>query len=370
MKTDNKTMVLNIGPQHPSTHGVLRLKVELDGELILSCEPVIGYLHRGLEKIAEKKSYVQYLPMVDRVDYLSGFFCSYGFCKAVERISDLEPTYKAKLIRIIMLEFNRIASHLMWLGSLLLDMGATSPLFYAFRERESILNLLEEYSGQRMMYNAFIFGGVKFDLPEGWVNKARELINIMPKYFDEYEAIITKNPIVLDRTKGIGIISKEDIKAYAITGANARGSGVDLDYRTRNDKTFYSEFDFSVPLREEGDCYARYCVRVGEMRESLKIIKQALDKYEENKTQEISVKKITANFKPPVGEASSYTEAPRGLYICHVISDGTKYPYRVKHRTASFASIQLLEKLAVNNTIANLIPIIGSLDFVLPEADR
>ncbi len=369
--TKTEMLKLNIGPQHPATHGVLRLLVELEGEIIKSCEPIIGYLHRGMEKIAENRSYIQYLPMVDRVDYLSGFFNSFGYCTAIEELLDIEPTQKANYIRIIMMEFNRITSHLMWLGSMLLDLGATSPLFYAFRERESILELFEEYCGQRMMFNAFTFGGVKFDLTKNWLNKAEKLIEKMPKYFDEYEAIITKNPIFMDRTLRIGIIKKEVALDYSITGANARASGIDLDFRINNKKSIYSEFKFNIPIKIEGDCYARYLVRFAEMRESLEIIKQAIEKYKQVKNEPIVNKKFNSVFlKIPNEQTTTYTEAPRGLYMCQVIADGTNKPYRIKHRTGSFSSIQLLQELVVGNTLANLMPIIGSLDFVLPEADR
>lgn len=359
---------LNIGPQHPATHGVLRLVVELDGEIIKSCDPVIGYLHRGMEKLAESRTYVQYLPMVDRVDYLSSFFISYGYCKAVEKLLNIEPTKKANYIRVIMMELNRITSHLMWLGSMLLDLGATSPLFYAFRERESVLQLFDDYCGQRMMFNAFVFGGVKYDLPDGWVEKAKNLIDVMPKYFDEYEDIITNNPIFKDRTENVGIISMQMALDYSLSGANLRASGVELDYRKQD--SIYNEFDFDIPMQIKGDCYARYLTRFAEMRESLKIIRQAINGYEKHRDEALIVQKINPLTKVPQGEAISYVEAPHGLYICQIISDGTEKPYRIKHRTGSFCSIQILKELALENTLANLMPIIASLDFVLPEADR
>lgn len=364
-------MKINIGPQHPSTHGVLRLVMTLDGEIIKYVEPVIGYLHRGKEKLAETRSYFQYLPMVDRVDYLSSCFNLIQFCMAVESIASLEVPRKAELIRIITMEFNRIASHLMWLGSFMLDLGATSPLFYTFREREGIVELLEQFSGSRMMYNAYSFGGVKKDLPQGWCDKAIELCKNMPKYFDEYEAIITKNPIFLDRTKGIGTLDKDLALDYGITGANLRASGVNNDLRKSNPYSLYDEFDFKVCTAQNGDCYDRYVVRIQEMRESIKIIEQAIAKYQEESSVELVGKKINnVMFKPPAGEATAMIEAPRGITSCYVISDGTAKPNRVKWRTGSFSSVHILPELLKDRPYSDLMAIFGSLDVVLPEVDR
>lgn len=389
-----KDMLINVGPQHPSTHGVLRLILTLEGEIIRDTKPVIGYLHRGKEKLAETRSYFQYLPMVDRVDYLSGFFYQAAFCYAVETIAGIKVPKRAEYIRLITMELNRIASHLLWLGSFLLDLGATSPLFYVFREREEILKLLEELTGQRMMYNYYTFGGVKKQIPEGWTAKVQELCKKMPKLFDEYEAIITKNPIFLERTKGIGIMTPELGLDYAITGANIRASGVNIDLRKSNPYSVYEEIDFTTCLADSGDSYDRYMVRIAEMRESTKIIERAISQLPGGIPERLRVKRVNCAcnkddceycgfetqligkktnpvvFKPPVGEATSAIEAPRGIASCYVISDGTNKPYRVKWRTPSFSSVQLLPELIKDRPYSDLMPIFGSLDVVLPEVDR
>ncbi|EKE02326.1 MAG: hypothetical protein ACD_20C00399G0011 [uncultured bacterium] len=393
-QTPNKKMIINVGPQHPSTHGVLRLIMTLNGEIIEDTQPVIGYLHRGMEKLAESRTYHQYLPMVDRIDYLSSFFNLGSFCCAVESIADLQVPKRAQYIRVITMEFNRIASHLMWLTSFLLDLGATSPLFYAFREREDIVKLFEDLTGARMMYNYYCFGGVKKELPTGWVRRALDLCKSMPKYFDEYEAIITKNPIVLNRTKGIGILTPEMALDYGITGPNLRASGMELDLRKTDPYSVYNELDFKVCTAENGDSYDRYIVRIAEMRESIKIIEQALAKLPGGSPSKMQVKRLNCGcdkdecrvcgidtkltgkkinpivFKPPVGEAISMIESPRGITTCHVISDGTTKPYRVKWRTPSFSSVQILPELIKGKMYADLMPIFGSLDVVLPEVDR
>jgi NADH:ubiquinone oxidoreductase subunit D len=292
------------------------------------------------------------------------------------------------------MEFNRISSHLLWLASFLLDLGATSPLFYAFREREEIVKLFEELTGQRMMYNYYTFGGVKKDLPEGWMTKALDLCKIMPKMFDEYEAIITKNPIFLERTQGNGILIPEMGIDYAITGANIRASGVNLDLRKSNSYSVYDEIDFTTCLAENGDSYDRYIVRIAEMRESIRIIEQALKQIPGGTPEKLKVKKVNCNcgnenceycgfdaqlvgkklnavvFKPPVGETVSMIEAPRGIITCYVVSDGTNKPYRVKWRTPSFSSVQVLPELIKGKNYSDLMPIFGSLDVVLPEVDR
>lgn len=392
--TVKKEMIINVGPQHPSTHGVLRLIMTLDGEIIKETKPVIGYLHRGMEKIAESRNYFQYLPMVDRIDYLSSFFCSASFCYAVESISGIKVPKRAEYIRLITMEFNRISSHLLWLASFLLDLGATSPLFYAFREREEILKLFEDLTGQRMMYNFYTFGGVKKDFPEGWMTKALDLCKQMPKMFDEYEAIITKNPIFIERTKNIGILSSKMAIDYAITGANARASSINMDLRKSNPYSVYDEIQFETCLAVNGDSYDRYIVRIAEMRESIKIIEQAIKQIPGGTPEKLKVKKVNCGcqnenceycgfdsqiiqkkinptvFKPQANEAVSMIEAPRGVLTCYVLSDGTNKPYRVKWRTPSFSSVQVLPELIKEKNYSDLMPIFGSLDVVLPEVDR
>ncbi|OGH99851.1 MAG: NADH dehydrogenase (quinone) subunit D [Candidatus Melainabacteria bacterium GWF2_32_7] len=393
-QTPNQKMTINVGPQHPSTHGVLRLIMTLNGEIIEDTQPVIGYLHRGMEKIAESRTYHQYLPMVDRIDYLSSFFNLASFCYAVESIADIQVPKRAEYIRVITMEFNRIASHLMWLASFLLDLGATSPLFYAFREREEIVKLLEDLTGARMMYNFYSFGGVKKEFPSGWVRRALELCKKMPKYFDEYEAIVTKNPIILNRTKGVGILTPEMGLDYGITGPNIRASGIELDLRKTDPYSVYNDFDFKVCTAENGDSYDRYIVRIAEMRESVKIIEQAIAKLPGGSPSKLQVKQLNCGcnkdeccvcgtntkligkkvnpivFKPPAGEAISLIESPRGITTCYIMSDGTTKPYRVKWRTPSFSSVQVLPELIKGRMFADLMPIFGSLDVVLPEVDR
>jgi NADH dehydrogenase I D subunit len=390
----NELMKINIGPQHPSTHGVLRLIMSLNGEIVKETEPVIGYLHRGMEKLAESRTYHQYLPMVDRVDYLSSFFNLASFCYAVESLAGIQVPRRAEYIRVITMEFNRISSHLLWLGTFLLDLGATSPLFYTLRDREEIVELFEQLTGARMMYNFYCFGGVKKDFPEGWVSRARELIKKLPKFFDEYEAIISKNPIVLERTKKIGIITPEMALDYGITGPNLRASGVELDLRKSSPYSIYNELDFKICTRQSGDCYDRYIIRVDEMRESLRIIEQALDKLPGGTPEKLKMKQTNCNckqencefcgtdaqltlkkinavaFKPNTGETTSLVESSRGITACYVVSDGTNKPQRVKWRTPSFSAVQILPELMHDRPYADLMAIFGSLDVVLPEVDR
>src|SRR5574344_204878 len=362
---ERETLKLNIGPQHPSTHGVLRLVVELDGENIISCEPVIGYLHRGLEKMAENRTYLQYLPTVDRVDYLGGFFNSYAFCNAIEQLSHIETSKRVKYIRVLTMEMNRLASHLLWLGSFLLDMGATTPMFYTFRDREEILSLFEELTGQRMMYNFYTFGGVVRDLTDEWLKKVLAFSRKIPLKINDYENIITNNPIFVSRTKNLGVLSKNSASQYSITGPNLRASGVDLDLRKDAFYCIYNELDFNVITASSGDNFDRYKVRIDEMYECLKIIAQCADWLLLNKEDVIS--KVKASIlKVPEGEYISNVEAPRGVCSCYVKSDGSGKPYRVKWRTGSYYAVQVLPELVKNTMYADLIATFGSLDVILP----
>jgi len=303
-------MTLNLGPQHPSTHGVLRLILDLDGEKILSCKPDIGYLHRGLEKAAETRNYIQYLPMVDRVDYLSGFFYSYVFCNAIETINHIEISKYSNYVRVMLMELNRISSHLLWLGTYLLDLGAISPMFYTFREREKILTYFEKITGQRMMYNFFVFGGIRHNNLE-----LDDLVLIIDDIFykiDEYEKIISDNPIFLSRTENVGIISKEKALDYSITGPILRATGIMYDYRMNMEQ--YDDLEFDVVLSNDGDCYSRYIVRIYEMRESIKLIKQCIDWLKRNPSLYDVPLKISLN-KTIKGEVFSYVEAQRTYYV-------------------------------------------------------
>jgi len=362
-------MKINIGPQHPSTHGVLRLVLELEGEVIKSCEPIVGYLHRGMEKMAENRTYLQYLPTVDRVDYLSGFFNAYAFCESVENLAQIETSKRAQYIRVLTMEMDRLASHLLWLGTFLLDMGATSPLFYTFRDREVILSLFEELTGQRLMYNYYTFGGVRHDIPNDWLAKVTKFVKEMPRKIQDYENIITNNPIFVTRTKQLGIISKAGALQYSLTGPNLRATGINLDYRKQSPYLIYNELDFDVPTAESGDSFDRYKVRIEEMKVCLKLISQCADWLKSNSGEVISSVKQPL-LKVPAGEYISNIEAPRGLCSCYVKSDGSGKPYRVKWRTGSYYAVQVLPKLLENSMYPDLMAIFGSLDVILPEVDR
>ncbi len=402
LKTED--LVVNIGPQHPSTHGVLRLITTLNGEVVKDMEPVIGYLHRSKEKMAESRSYFQYQPTLDRVEYLSSFFDHYVYVSAIERIANLKVPKRVQYIRMITMELNRISSHLLWFGTFLLDLGATSPLFYAFREREDIFKLFEDVTGARMMYNYYRFGGVNADLPPGWIAQCREFIRNMPKKIDEYESIVTQNPIFLDRTVGIGKLDHETCLKYGVTGSSLRATGLAQDLRKTNPYCCYDEIEFDVPVGQHGDVYDRYIVRMAEMRESCKIIEQCLDKIPGGDTQnildkqaEVAAAKAVAKekgedpklvpdidpdwltqgqkinlmtYKPPAGEAFMACESPRGMLGCYILSDGTPKAYRVKWRGASFSNLSALPELMIGNLYPDLMAIFGSLDVILPEVDR
>lgn len=359
------TLKLNLGPQHPSTHGVLRLILELDGEKILSCEPDIGYLHRGMEKMAEQMSYIQYLPTVDRVDYLAGFFYSELLCRIVEQAQCVELPDKVRVIRVMLLELNRMASHILWIGMFLMDLGATSPFFYTFREREMILRYFEKISGQRMMYNYFVFGGVRRDID--YLEDVEEILSILPSKLDDYEKLIEKNPIFIRRVVNKGVLEKETALNYAITGVNLRASGVDFDYREQD--YLYKGFDIGKVILKEKDSMARYRARVLEIKESMKIVRQALDYLK--KSSPLEQKLINPiNLKLPEGDYYADIEAPRGIASCFVRSTGEKEPYRLKWRTGSYYSVNLLRKLLVGEYLNDAIAIAGSLDIILPEVDK
>lgn len=360
----SNNMILNLGPQHPSTHGVLRLILELDGEKIISCEPDVGYLHRGMEKIAESRSCIQYLPMVDRVDYLSGFFYSYLFCSAIEELNSIEVSQTANYIRIMMMELNRIASHLLWLGTYLLDLGAISPMFYTFREREKILSYFEKITGQRMMYNYFVFGGVRHYNIE--LEEVEILILYLSEKIEEYEKLISENPIFVSRTKNIGVITKEMALDWSLTGPNLRASGVVKDYRFN--MPIYNDIEYDIILDNNGDCYSRYLVRIYEMYESINIIEQCID-YLRTMSSPQNLPQVPIN-RINEGEVYSFVEAPRGQSMCYVLSVGEATPYRVKWRTGSYYSTQILKELLKGCCLADVMAIYGSLDVVLPEVDR
>lgn len=363
--TNTNLLKLNLGPQHPSTHGVLRLILELDGEKIVSCKPDVGYLHRGMEKMAERLSYVQYYPTVDRIDYLAGFFYSELFCEIIEKALNVELSERVKAIRVLLLELNRIASHLLWIGAYLMDLGAVSPFFYAFRERELILKYFEKITGQRMMNNYFIFGGVRRDILD--IEDVEEFLEILKTKIKDYERIIDSNPIFLQRTKGKGILESEIALNGAITGVNLRASGVNLDFRTKH--KLYEGYEFTPIVLEGKDCYTRYRARILELSESSKLIKQAIDKLKQNSAlNQTLIQPI--GLKLPAGEFYSEIEAPRGLASCYVKSDGENKPYRLKWRTGSYYSVNLLRKILKGTYLNDAIAIAGSLDIILPEVDK
>ena len=359
------TLKLNLGPQHPSTHGVLRLILELEGEKILSCEPDVGYLHRGMEKMAESMSYLQYLPIVDRIDYLAGFFYSELMCRSVEKALGVELSDKVRAIRVLFLELNRIASHLLWIGAFLMDLGAVSPFFYAFRERELILKYFEKVTGQRMMNNYFVFGGVRHDIFD--LDDVENILKTLDKKIPDYENIITENPIFLQRTKGKGCLTREQALNGSITGVNLRASGVDLDFRRKDN--LYCGFYFESVVLNGKDAWSRYKARVLEIIESANIVRQALNYLK--KGYELNQHLISPlNLKLPEGEYYSEIEAPRGLASIYIKSLGEKTPYRLKWRTGSFYSVNLLRKILVGEYLNDAIAIAGSLDLILPEVDK
>lgn len=356
---------LNLGPQHPSTHGVLRLILELEGERIISCEPDVGYLHRGMEKMAEKLSYIQYLPLVDRIDYLAGFFYSELLCRTVEKALNIEICDRAKAIRVLMLELNRISSHLLWIGAFLMDLGAVSPFFYAFREREVILNYFEKITGQRMMNNYFVFGGVRHDIFD--LQDIEDFMAILPHKVDDYENLITDNPIFKQRTVNKGILDASVALNGGITGVNLRASGVGYDIRKSDD--LYKDYTFSPIVLEDKDAWTRYKARVLEIHESIKIVEQAIKKIKNSSALEQTFIN-PLNLVLPEGEYYSEIEAPRGLASCYIKSTGEKKPYRLKWRTGSFYAVNLLRKLLVGEYLNDAIAIAGSLDIILPEVDK
>ncbi len=386
-----ETMVLNMGPQHPSTHGVLRLMLELDGEEIVSCVPDIGYLHTGIEKSMESKRYEQAITMTDRMDYLNPMGNNLVYCLAIEKLCDLDVPLRAQYLRVLLAELTRINSHLVWLGTHALDIGAMSVFLYCFREREKILDIFEMVSGQRMMSTYFRPGGLWRDVPEEFEPAVRDFIDYFPARIDDYERLLTNNPLWLDRTQGIGFLSAEDAIRLGCTGPVLRGSGVNWDIRKAIPYSSYDHFEFDVPLGTHGDIYDRYLVRMEEMRQSLRIVKQALDnlpggpvrsnnrKYVPPPRSELGTsmeavihhfKLWTEGFRPPKGEVYVRVESPRGELGCYLVSDGSPRPWRVHFRTPSFIHLSALPHIAKGYLIADLVGIIGTIDIVLGDADR
>ena len=387
-----ETMTVNMGPQHPSTHGVLRLVLELDGETVRSASPTIGYLHTGIEKTAEQKKWQQVIPLVERMDYLSAQSNSIAFCLSVERLLGVEIPERVRWIRVLMAELQRLNSHLVWLGTHGMEVGAVSVMLYCFRERELLLNLNEMLAGFRMFPSYVRVGGLREDLPRGFHAAVKEVLDRMPGKLDEYEDLLTRNEIYRERTRGVGRVSREDAIAFGLLGPIARASGVDYDVRRVFPYLGYETFEFTVPVRTEGDAYARYSVRVAEMRESIKICRQALERISPTGIFAIDDPKITPppkdrvytemealiqhfliysqGFTVPPGEAYVPVEGPRGEHGFYVVSDGTNRPWRVKSRAPSLLACQALERMIVGGLIADVIAVIGSIDVVMGDVDR
>jgi len=386
-----ETVTLNMGPQHPSTHGVLRVILELEGEVITKATPILGYLHRGIEKIAENKTYHQVITLTDRLDYTSPFINNLAYVLTVEKLLNLEVPLRAQYIRVLMAELTRIQSHLIWLGTHALDMGAMSPLLYCFREREETLDMFEMVGGARMNQSYFRVGGLAGDLPEGFVDKVREFCKVLPSKIEGYETLLTKNKIWLNRTKGVGVISVEKGIDLGLSGPSLRGCGVKWDLRKANPYSSYDHFDFEIPTGENGDVYDRYLVRLEEMRQSNRIIQQVLDKLPSGEINAYHPKVVpppkekvlnnvesliihfhlmTEGFEVPKGEAYCSVESSKGELGFYIVSDGSNKPYRVKIRTPSFVNLESLPTMAEGRMMADMVAIIGSIDICLGEIDR
>lgn len=389
-ETDER-MVINMGPVHPSTHGVLRLLLELDGETVMECLPIIGYLHTGIEKECEDNSWRGAVTCVTRMDYLAQLFNEQAYCMAVEQLLELEVPPRGKYIRTMMAELNRLSSHLVWFGTQGLDMGAISAMFYGFREREVLTDFFEMVTGLRMNNGYFIPGGVWEDLPEGWERAVDSIVAMLPPRLDEYEAILTDNPVFLERTKGIGALTADEAMSLMATGPIARACGIDWDIRRDMPYEAYGDLKFSVPLATEGDVYARYKVRMAEMRESVKLVQQCAARMpdgdyknmdpkitvpprtELNRSMEAVIhhfKLNTQGYTVPPGDAYVAIESPRGELGCYVVSDGGTSPYRVHMRDPSFTNLQSLAPMARGGLVADLIASIASVDPVLGGVDR
>jgi NADH-quinone oxidoreductase subunit D len=359
-------IIINMGPQHPSTHGVLRVKLKLDGERIVDSECIIGYLHRGVEKIAEHRTYQQFAPYVDRMDYVAAVSNGLGYCEAVEKLMAVEAAPRARVIRTILTELQRIASHLVWLGTHALDIGALTPIFYCFREREEILKIFEKYCGARLTTHAFRIGGLQYEAYDELEKDVERFCVDFKTKVDEYETLLTENRIWLGRTKGIGVISGEDAIAMGATGPVVRASGVQWDIRKSSPYAAYDQYEFDIPTGKNGDTFDRYMVRMEEMRQSARICLQAI----ENIPTGPIMARIGKVLKPPPGEVYHSIEAPKGELGYYIVSDGTTQPYRVRIRPPSFVNLQAFDKMVRGHLVADVVAIIGTLDIVLGEVDR
>jgi NADH-quinone oxidoreductase subunit D len=363
---DANELVLNMGPQHPSTHGVLRVILKLDGEKVLGTECVIGYLHRGVEKIGEHRTYTMFAPYVDRMDYVAAVSNGLGYCQAVETLLNVEAPPRAKYIRVILTELQRIASHQVWLGTHALDIGAMTPLFYCFRDREEVLKIFEKYCGARLTTHAFRIGGCQYETYEGFEKEVKQFCDAVEPKIAEYEGLLTGNRIWVERTKGVGKLNAPDCKALGVTGPLLRAAGVKWDLRKAQPYAAYKDFDFDIPTGENGDTFDRYIVRIKEMYQSVKIIRQAVEGIPEGPI----MAKVPKIMKPAAGEIYHSIEAPKGELGYFIVSDGSTQPYRMRIRPPSFVNLQALDKMVHGMLVADVVAVIGTLDIVLGEVDR
>jgi NADH-quinone oxidoreductase subunit D len=363
---DSTELVLNMGPQHPSTHGVLRVILKLDGEKVLGTDCVIGYLHRGVEKIAENRTYAQFNPYVDRMDYVAAVSNGLGYCLAVEKLLNVEAPPRAQAVRVILTELNRIASHLLWLGTHALDIGAITPVFYCLREREEALKILENYCGARLTTHAFRIGGLQYETYDGFEKECEAFCDWFAPKADEYEELLSNNRIWLGRLRNVGILSASECKEFGVTGPVLRASGVKWDLRKAQPYSGYEKYEFEIPTRENGDTYDRYVVRMQEMRQSARIVRQAAAAIPAGPI----MAKVPKVVKPPVGEAYVSVEGAKGELGYYVVSDGSTQPYRVRVRPPSYVNLQALDRMVRGGLIADVVAIIGTLDIVLGEIDR
>jgi NADH-quinone oxidoreductase subunit D len=370
VSTDNFApgeLVLNMGPQHPSTHGVLRIVLKLDGERVVDADCVIGYIHRGVEKLCENRDWTQIILLTDRIDYVAAATNNLGYVEAVEKLMQVEVPRRARYLRTVLAELQRIASHCLWLGTHAMDIGAMTVLLYAFREREFVLDLFEEFCGARLTYNSMRVGGLPLDIPPGWDDKVLSFCDLMEGKLNEYETLLTNNRIWLQRTRNVGVISGEEATSLGLCGPPLRGSGVSRDLRKDEPNAAYSEFDFDVPLGTHGDTYDRYLIRMDEFRESIRIIRQAVEGLPEGPV----MGKVPRLLKPPAGETYHAIESPKGELGYFLVSDGkSTNPYRFRVRPPSFCNLQGLKRLVTGHLVADVVALIGTIDIVLGEVDR
>lgn len=367
MALKTEPFILNIGPQHPSTHGVFRLRATLDGEVMADVEPVFGYLHRGLEKLMEGRTYKENIPLTDRLDYVSAIYNNWPYVLALEKLAEINVPVRAEYIRVIMGELQRIASHLLAVGSLMNDMGAFyTPFMYMFREREKIIDLLSMVTGQRLLYNFMRFGGVSHDLPAEFMPALDKLLKTMPGYLDEYDRLLSGNEILLARTKGVGRLSPEAAINASASGPVLRGSTIPWDIRKSDPYSVYSKLEFDIPVGITGDTYDRYRVRLAEMRESLRIIRQAQEQLPAGKI----INPVPLRLRPPKGEAYAQVESPRGTLGCYLVSDGDENPYRCHFRAPALLNLSAIREMLIGQKLSDAIIIFGSIDISMGEVDR